>query len=53
MGNYQINQDTGQKELVFAQPLLDTVCRMDSVVFAEAPVTWLNQLVNVSQRPEG
>lgn len=52
VGNYQINLDTGQQELVFAQPLLDTAGRIDSVLFAEVPVTWLNQLVNVAQLPE-
>ena len=52
VGNYQINRDTGREELVFAQPLLDTSGRIDSVVFAEVPVTWLNQLVNVAQLPE-
>ena len=53
VGDYQIGRISRKPVIVFGYPVLDSSEQVQSVVFASLDLTWLNQLVERVQLPEG
>lgn len=53
VGDYQIGRVTRKPVIVFGYPVLGAAGEVVAVVFAGLDLTWLNQLINEAELPQG